>query len=227
MANQRRDEDHISGDVGDETQNQIDESSQIAQALQMQMEVQRKLNEQIEVQKHLQLRIEAQGKYLQSVLMKARETLSGYKSSSVGVELAKAELSQLVSMVDSGCPSSSSSGLTDMGGPSLRDSTKNPTGGTGCSLEGPLTSSESSRLIDLHPWPKEKVAARNQINGRKRRGSTISDGNYAEQPAGRGSMTQTMGDADQLRKFGLVEAFDLNKKYLSEFDSGPKAIDLN
>nr|XP_025623194.1 myb family transcription factor PHL8 [Arachis hypogaea] len=47
---------------------------QIAEALQMQMEVQKKLYKQIEVgqvQRHLQLKIEAQGKYLQSVLHKA------------------------------------------------------------------------------------------------------------------------------------------------------------
>ncbi|XLR68896.1 hypothetical protein S83_019568, partial [Arachis hypogaea] len=52
-------------------------SMQIAEALQMQMEVQKKLYEQIEVQRHLQLKIEAQGKYLQSVLHKAQETLAG------------------------------------------------------------------------------------------------------------------------------------------------------
>ncbi|KAJ7982097.1 Myb family transcription factor APL [Quillaja saponaria] len=43
----------------------------------MQMEVQRRLHEQLEVQKHLQLRIEAQGKYMQSILEKACQTLSG------------------------------------------------------------------------------------------------------------------------------------------------------
>ncbi|CAK9314654.1 unnamed protein product [Citrullus colocynthis] len=43
----------------------------------MQMEVQRRLHEQIEVQRHLQLRIEAQGKYMQSILEKACQTLAG------------------------------------------------------------------------------------------------------------------------------------------------------
>lgn len=62
----------------------------IAEALEVQMDVQKKLYKQIEVQKHLQFRIEAQGKYLQSVLMKAHEALSGYSSSSTtGVEHAK------------------------------------------------------------------------------------------------------------------------------------------
>ncbi|KAK8977228.1 hypothetical protein V6N11_021314 [Hibiscus sabdariffa] len=89
-------------------------SKRISQALQMHMEVQRKLHEKIEVQRHLQLRIEAQGKYLQLVLKKAKETLVEYSSSSVGVELVKTELSQLVSMVNNGCTSSSFSELTEV-----------------------------------------------------------------------------------------------------------------
>ncbi|XP_038983153.1 myb-related protein 2-like isoform X2 [Phoenix dactylifera] len=101
--------------------------------LQMQIEVQRKLQEQIEVrsddtyshliqpkffsngglewllqvQRHLQLRIEAQGKYLQSVLRKAHETLASCSSNSLGVEAAKAELSELLSAVETECLSSS------------------------------------------------------------------------------------------------------------------------
>lgn len=43
----------------------------------MQMEVQRRMHEQIEVQRHLQLRIEAQGKYMQTILEKACQTLAG------------------------------------------------------------------------------------------------------------------------------------------------------
>ena len=59
------------------------------------------------MQKHLQLRIEAQGKYLQSVLRKAQETLASYSLNSIEMEAAKAELSELVSAVDTGYPSSS------------------------------------------------------------------------------------------------------------------------
>ncbi|CAI9087973.1 OLC1v1022192C1 [Oldenlandia corymbosa var. corymbosa] len=43
----------------------------------MQLEVQRRLHEQLEVQRHLQLRIEAQGKYMQTILEKACQTLAG------------------------------------------------------------------------------------------------------------------------------------------------------
>jgi len=42
--------------------------TQIAEALQMQMEVQKRLHEQLEVQRQLQLRIEAQGRYLQKII---------------------------------------------------------------------------------------------------------------------------------------------------------------
>ncbi|KAH7679065.1 Myb domain plants domain-containing protein [Dioscorea alata] len=48
----------------------------ITEAIRMQMEVQRRLHEQLEVQKHLQMRIEAQGKYMQSILEKACQTIT-------------------------------------------------------------------------------------------------------------------------------------------------------
>eukprot|EP00250_Pteridium_aquilinum_P006866 c16696_g2_i1 orf=468-1724(-) len=68
---------------------------QITEALHMQMEVQRKLQEQLEVQRLLQVRIEAQGKYLQSILQKAQESLAGQTLSSMGLGVAQAELSNL------------------------------------------------------------------------------------------------------------------------------------
>ncbi|KAI7742937.1 hypothetical protein M8C21_010408 [Ambrosia artemisiifolia] len=51
----------------------------------MQIEVQRRLHEQLEVQRHLQLRIEAQGKYMQSILEKACQTLAGDQSMAAAV----------------------------------------------------------------------------------------------------------------------------------------------
>ncbi|XP_045799666.1 myb family transcription factor IPN2 isoform X1 [Trifolium pratense] len=53
----------------------------------MQIEVQRRLHEQLEVQKHLQLRIEAQGKYMQSILEKAYQTLAGENMASAATNL--------------------------------------------------------------------------------------------------------------------------------------------
>ncbi|KAK9276965.1 hypothetical protein L1049_006504 [Liquidambar formosana] len=253
--NQNRDV-HFNREICDGTHNQINESLQIAQALQMQMEVQRKLHEQIEVQRHLQLRIEAQGKYLQSVLKKAQETLAGYNSSPVGVELAKAELSQLVSMVNTSCPSSSFSELTETRGSNLKDVERKPMRGTGSSMESSLTSSESSGrkeekqpkknegedtynecnitsivlpLMKTHqedgqPW---KSGPSNQASGRKRSGSTISDGNCAEQPPAKKSPAQKEKTGDQLRMLGSSEMLDLNSQYQIDIDSCPKAIDLN
>ncbi|XP_047074672.1 myb family transcription factor IPN2-like [Lolium rigidum] len=56
--------------------NMNDRSTHMNEALRMQMEVQRRLHEQLEVQKHLQMRVEAQGKYMQSILEKAYQTLA-------------------------------------------------------------------------------------------------------------------------------------------------------
>lgn len=53
-----------------------DRNVHLSEALRMQMEVQRRLHEQLEVQKHIQMRIEAQGKYMQSILEKACQTLA-------------------------------------------------------------------------------------------------------------------------------------------------------
>ncbi|KAI5064918.1 hypothetical protein GOP47_0019613 [Adiantum capillus-veneris] len=71
----------------------------ITEALHIQVEVQRKLQEQLEVQRRLQVRIEAQGRYLQSILEKAQETLAGQPISSMELGIAQAELSELAAKV--------------------------------------------------------------------------------------------------------------------------------
>ncbi|KAK8526038.1 hypothetical protein V6N12_020519 [Hibiscus sabdariffa] len=228
-------------------------SLRIAQALEMQMEVQRKLHEQIAVQSHLQLRIEAQGKYLQSVLKKAQETLAGYTSSSIGVELAKAEISQLVSMVNTGCTSSSFSELTEVGGSNLKQMERKPMTGTICSMESSLTSPESSgrkddeeppknenictqkpstfvelNLMDIHPGKKHSVSgSSDQVNGKKRSGSSISDDICVEQPVAKRLELPVEETGSQLRKAGLLGSVDLNNQYQNDMELGPKAIDLN
>ncbi|KAE8729993.1 Myb family transcription factor APL [Hibiscus syriacus] len=240
----------LSSDTSDGTHKQMDESLRIAQALQMQMEVQRKLHEQIEVQRHLQLRIEAQGKYLQSVLKKAQETLAGYTSSSIGVELAEVVLSQLVSMVNTGCTSSSFSELTEVGGSSLKQTERKPMRGTICSMESSLTSSESSgkkdneeppkkenictqksstfvelNLMDLHPKKKRSISgSSNQVNGKKRNGS---DDKCVEQPVAKRLELPEEETGSQLRTCGLLGSFDLNNQYQNDMELGPKAIELN
>ncbi|KAL5996652.1 hypothetical protein ACLOJK_007571 [Asimina triloba] len=122
---------------------QTSKGLQISEALQLQIEVERRLHEQLEVkerilyestfahgqmcqaalcpawidddqaQRHLQLRIEAHGKYLQSVLEKAQETL-GKNLGSAGLEAAKVQLPELVSKVSTECLSSSLSEMKEM-----------------------------------------------------------------------------------------------------------------
>lgn len=116
----------------------------------MQMEVQRKLHEQIEVQKHLQLRMEAQGRYLQSVLKKAEETLSGYRACSIEAERARA---QLASMVDSGCTTSV-----------MTDSDASMLVLAGCSFESSLTSSENSHEKGISDNPVTEKRKRDDID---------------------------------------------------------------
>ncbi|GER47658.1 homeodomain-like superfamily protein [Striga asiatica] len=55
----------------------MNDNVHITDAIRMQMEVNRRLHEQLEVQRHLQLRIEAHGKYMQTILEKACQTLAG------------------------------------------------------------------------------------------------------------------------------------------------------
>ncbi|KAG5051433.1 hypothetical protein JHK87_003631 [Glycine soja] len=243
---------HCSREISLGAQNQITENMQIAQALQMQMEVQRKLYEQIEVQKHLQLRIEAQGKYLQSVLKKAQEALAGYNSSPVGIELTKAELSQLVTIINDACPSSPISELTETRGLSLSCGERKRDRGTMCSLESSLTSSESSGrkeekqpmeeivefkssnnvsfelpLMEIHTEDKASNGglSSNEGSGRKRSlAATESDDGscVVEQPCGKRCGNKL------LRKVKLSEMLDLNSQCQSDMDStGSKTLDLN
>ncbi|TYI88664.1 hypothetical protein E1A91_D04G224400v1 [Gossypium mustelinum] len=240
------------GNFSDGTHNQMNESLQIAQALQMQMEVQRKLHEQIVVQRHLQLRIEAQGKYLQLVLKKAQETLVGYSSSSVGVGLAKAELSRLGSMVNTGCTSSLFSELTKIGDSSLKEIERSPIRGTMSSMESSLTASESCRRKDAEPPQDENICTRksstsaelslmdvhtekkplisgssNQANGKKRSGSDFSDGILVEQPLAKRREFPGEETGYRLRKSGLLRSFDLNSQCHNDTESASKAVDLN
>ncbi|RDX62088.1 Myb family transcription factor PHL8 [Mucuna pruriens] len=232
---------HSSKEISIGSQNQMIEGLKIDEALQKQMEVQTKLYEQIEVQRHLQLRIEAQGKYLQSVLTKAQETLSRYSSSKIGIELAKAELSQLVSIINNACPSSPISELTETRGLSLNCGERKQDRGTMCSLESSLTSSESSGgteekqpideaenpqkfngilvelpLMAIHP--EDKAIKGDTSDGRKRSEATISDGGC--EPCGKRC-------GNKLRKSKVSEMLDLNSQYQIDIDSSVKEIDLN
>ncbi|MBA0667003.1 hypothetical protein Goklo_003351, partial [Gossypium klotzschianum] len=206
-------------------------SLQIAQALQMQMEVQRKFHEQIVL-----------------VLKKAQETLVGYSSSSVGVGLAKAELSRLGSMVNTGCTSSLFSELTKIGDSSLKEIERSPIRGTMSSMESSLTASESCRRKDVEPPQDENICTRksstsaelslmdvhtekkplisgssNQANGKKRSGSDFSDGILVEQPLAKRLEFPGEETGYRLRKSGLLRSFDLNSQCHNDTESASKA----
>ncbi|KAI4339375.1 hypothetical protein MLD38_024326 [Melastoma candidum] len=182
---------------------------QIAQALRLQLDVQRQLHEQMEVQKRLQLRMEAQGKYLQSVLRKAQETLAGYVDSSVSIEFSKAELSHLVSMVDSSCPSTSISELTEVGNVSSPESQVLQLFKSVASVESSLTSSESSGRKHEQMQPQSHSSAHHNSGG-KRTAAATNDNSERKS-----------------RKCQLPVQLDLNCQYMNEYDSDTKAIDLN
>ncbi|XP_021746851.1 myb family transcription factor PHL8-like isoform X2 [Chenopodium quinoa] len=228
-------------EINDPSQEQINENVQISEAIKVQMEVQKKLHEQIEVQRHLQLRIEAQGKYLQKVLKKAQETLSSYNCTAAGVEHAKAELSQLVSMVST----SSFSGLTEVTDLSLEQ--KHIMRHTVCSAESSLTSSESSEQKETGLENEEITGKGSQeqclfvlplldqlrtkgSGSRKRSRSIVFDSNCVEQTDSKKSFKQGYGEemGHGLKKFGLFETIDLNSQCENDLDLGPRqAIDLN
>ncbi|KAL7096610.1 hypothetical protein ACP275_10G089600 [Erythranthe tilingii] len=119
----------------------------IGEALQMQIEVQRRLHEQLEVQRHLQLRIEAQGKYLQSVLEKAQETLGGQNMGTVGLEAAKVQLSDLVSKVSTQCFNSAFSDMKELSDLCMSQQ-KQANQPTDCSIDSCLTSSFEGSIRD-------------------------------------------------------------------------------
>ncbi|CAH8387389.1 unnamed protein product [Eruca vesicaria subsp. sativa] len=122
---------------------QPNKNSPISEALHMQIEVQRRLHEQLEVQRHLQLRIEAQGKYLQSVLEKAQETLGRQNLSPAGIEAAKVQLSELVSKVSAEYPNTSFLEPKDF--QNICSQQMQTTYPPDCSLQSCLTSSEGAQ----------------------------------------------------------------------------------
>ncbi|GAB2214433.1 hypothetical protein Droror1_Dr00018779 [Drosera rotundifolia] len=222
--------------------NQMNGSLQLAEALQMQMEVQRKLHEQIEVQRHLQLRIEAQGKYLQKVLKKAQETLSGYNTSPLAVDHTKEELSKLDSLVSSGYPGSSSSELTEAIASSLEHLGHKPLRDIGHSMENSLATFDSTvkhekllkhdsdqqqamlQLFD-QSWINNDIIRSNDM---KRNCCSTSSCDKEERPTAKKLSTCREKNRPGLSKLGVLDTFDLNSsQYQIDIDLGSKSIDLN
>lgn len=95
------------------------------------------------MQRHLQLRIEAQGKYLQSVLEKAQETLGRQNVSSAGLEAAKEQFSELLSRVSNESLNSAISESKDIVGLCSQQSQRKQI--ADCSMDSCLTSCEGSQ----------------------------------------------------------------------------------
>ncbi|URE31867.1 Myb transcription factor [Musa troglodytarum] len=121
---------------------------QINEALTKQIEVQKQLHEQLEVQRHLQVRIEAQGRYLQLVLEKAQERLEKQNLGSVGLGVAKVQLSELVTKVSGEYFINSFLGPEKI--PVLHMPQLTPARFADCSVDSCLTSDRSQKEQDTH-----------------------------------------------------------------------------
>ncbi|XP_021724039.1 myb-related protein 2-like isoform X2 [Chenopodium quinoa] len=162
---------------------QTNKNLHINEALQMQIEVQRRLHEQLEVQRRLQLRIEAQGKYLQSVLEKAQETLGKQNIGVVGLEAAKLQLSELVSKVSNQCLNLAFAEMEEEQHgvcPKQQIQPHKPIGD--CSIDSCLTSCDGPQLreqdmqnseLGLRPYNDTRFLEGNDFNGNLKEHATI------------------------------------------------------
>ncbi|XP_029131042.1 myb-related protein 2 isoform X2 [Cajanus cajan] len=158
---------------------QTNKDLHISEALQMQIEVQRRLNEQLEVQRHLQLRIEAQGKYLQSVLEKAQETLGRQNLGIVGLEAAKVQLSELVSKVSSQCLNSTFSELKKLQGfcpQQTQTNQPNDCSGDSCLTSCDRSQNDGLRHFNSHVFMEQKEATEAPNNFRNSELKWCDDG---------------------------------------------------
>lgn len=177
------------------------------------------------MQKRLQLRIEAQGKYLQSVLKKAQETLSGFNFSSIGIKFTKDELSQLVAMLNNTCPSSSISELTESRGLSLECGERKQKNGTMCSLESSLTSSESSERKEEKNSIEEIGNLENfdtnsfELPLRNEHSTVTSVSCSCLMSASYMIEPDDSSNGNKLKKVKLSEMLDLNSQFQNDMDS--------
>lgn len=205
----------MSGANGTHTNNQnaanhTTKNMHLGEAIQMQIEVQRRLHEQLEVQRHLQLRIEAQGKYLQSVLEKAQETLGGQNMGTIGIEAAKVQLSDLASKVSTQCLNSAFPGMKQLS--DLCQQQQKHT--TDCSIDSCLTSSCDqelyNNLVGLKPVSFRQPSKENEMS---RQQTMISDHELRWRETNSSNLSIGIG--------GVAEA---DAKFFSHDDDGSNAL---
>ncbi|XP_021724038.1 myb-related protein 2-like isoform X1 [Chenopodium quinoa] len=136
-----------------------------------------------DVQRRLQLRIEAQGKYLQSVLEKAQETLGKQNIGVVGLEAAKLQLSELVSKVSNQCLNLAFAEMEEEQHgvcPKQQIQPHKPIGD--CSIDSCLTSCDGPQLreqdmqnseLGLRPYNDTRFLEGNDFNGNLKEHATI------------------------------------------------------
>ncbi|KAL8204807.1 hypothetical protein R6Q57_010430 [Mikania cordata] len=205
---------------------QTNKNLQISEAIQMQIEVQRRLHEQLEVQRHLQLRIEAQGKYLQSVLEKAQETLGRQNLGAVGLEAAKVQLSELVSKVSTHCLNSAFLGV--------KDGSMHTNQPTDCSIDSCLTYVEGQpteqEMIGLTLLKSKKIDNEPELSASDlsmRVGEWNASRSYTEERfVGRGENVILMDQTNQ-RNTDLVKKENCEMPQKLQFPYFGQKLDLN
>lgn len=161
------------------------------EGLRMQMEVKRRLHEQLVVQRHLQLRIEAQGKYMQTILEKACQTLIGGAHENVSSASASPALnSNALHHMAAGTRTAMMSSNNNKGGgfanstsfPSLQDLHIYGSGG----VQSAVLGDNQQVALDDDQTMKQKMIGRspslNEINV-SRLGKNYRSGSSSNQPA--------------------------------------------
>lgn len=156
--------------------------------------------------------------------MKAQETVARYASSD---ELAKAELSQFVSMVNKCCPSSSMSAVTKIDGSISKDRDRRNSPSSSLStltkIDDSITKEvgtlmkRNSSILSLNPGDGSGSNAEAKISKKSR--TNICNENWIEEPSGKIRDTQRTNEQ-------FVETFDLNSQCINDFDTGPEVIDF-
>lgn len=226
------------------------EAMQIAEALRTQIEVQKRLHEQLEVQRRLQLKIEAQGKYLQTILEKAQQTLSSETSASPGLEATRTELAELASKVPTHNLSTHFSALSgsplltlngDLECPQLRNShttldssSQNHFTRHNMEESGIESNSSNEKRRPRHDWDEDNVPIKTQrlsFNGcsdspsRRENREGLVEACTVERPRAKIPLSHDRMSMNNI--YSNSDELDLNMKGEGSVIHQPRDLDLN